>query len=133
MSASASKRMPDLGYKAVTATLVRPAAYQHGWTNGTMTDIQAVTASSIHLCIYSLTMYVNEGRTEYWHGAIIIPWKNVVRTPFCITVYVFPRGFSCDVSNTHRDAIYSQASLPKKMWDLAVEVMDIFENAKLKG
>ena len=61
MSASASNRMPDLGYKAVPATLVRPAAYQHGWTNGTMTDIQAVTASSIHLCIYSLTMYVNEG------------------------------------------------------------------------
>ena len=82
MSASASKRMPDLGYKAVnrytgppsclparmdkryymtdiqavTATLVRPAAYQHGWTNGTMTDIQAVTASSLRLCVVSLRM-----------------------------------------------------------------------------
>lgn len=37
------------------------------------------------------------------------------------------------MSNTHRDSIFSQASLPKKVWDLAVEVMDLFENAKLKG
>ena len=38
-----------------------------------------------------------------------------------------------DVSNTHRDAIFSQASFPKRVWDLAVEVMDLFQQAKLKG
>jgi len=82
MSASASKRMPTsvirrwtvtlvrpaacqhgwtngtmTDIQAVTATLVRPAAYQHGWTNGNMTDIQAVTASSVRPCIVSLRMW----------------------------------------------------------------------------
>ena len=38
-----------------------------------------------------------------------------------------------NVSSTHRDTIFSQASLPKHVWDLAVKVMDLFENAKLKG
>ena len=33
------------------------------------------------------------------------------------------------VSNTHKDAIFSQASLPKDVWDVAVKVMDLFENA----
>ena len=37
------------------------------------------------------------------------------------------------VSNTHKDAIFSQASLPRRVWDVAVKVMDLFENAKLKG
>ena len=37
------------------------------------------------------------------------------------------------VSNTHRDAIFYQASLPKSVWDLAINAMDLFENAKLKG
>lgn len=37
------------------------------------------------------------------------------------------------MSNTHRDAIYSQASLPLRVWELVVEVMDLFENVKLKG
>ena len=35
--------------------------------------------------------------------------------------------------NTHRDAIFYQASLPKRVWDMAMEVMDLFENAKLKS
>ena len=39
--------------------------------------------------VYSLTTYVNEGRTEYWHGAVIILWKNIVQTPFCIIQYTF--------------------------------------------
>ena len=38
-----------------------------------------------------------------------------------------------DVSNTHCDAIFSQASFPKRVWDLAVEAMDLFQQAKLKG
>ena len=37
------------------------------------------------------------------------------------------------MSNTHKDAIFSQASLPKHVWGVAVKVMDLFENAKLKG
>lgn len=37
-----------------------------------------------------------------------------------------------DISTTHRDAIFYQASLPKHVWDLAVQVMDLFEKAKLK-
>ena len=37
-----------------------------------------------------------------------------------------------DISATHRDSIFYQASLPKKVWDLAVDVMDRFEKAKLK-
>lgn len=37
------------------------------------------------------------------------------------------------MSNTHRDAIYSQASLPIRVWELVVEVMDLFEKVKLKG
>ena len=37
------------------------------------------------------------------------------------------------MSNTHRDAIFTQAALPKCVWDLTVEVMDLFEEAKLKG
>ena len=38
-----------------------------------------------------------------------------------------------DVSNTHRDAIFYQAALSKEVWDLATEVMNLFEKAKLKG
>ena len=37
------------------------------------------------------------------------------------------------MSNTHKDAIFFQASLPKRVWGVAVKVMDLFENAKLKG
>ena len=37
------------------------------------------------------------------------------------------------MSNTHRDAIFYQAALPKRVWNMAIEVMDLFENAKLKG
>lgn len=37
-----------------------------------------------------------------------------------------------DVSNTHRDAIFSQASFPRGIWELACEVMDLFEQAKTK-
>ena len=37
------------------------------------------------------------------------------------------------VSNTHRDVIYSHESLPIRVWELVVEVMDLFENVKLKG
>ena len=36
------------------------------------------------------------------------------------------------MSTTQCDAIFFQASLPKAVWDLAVEVMDLFENYKLK-
>lgn len=37
-----------------------------------------------------------------------------------------------DISATQRDSIFSQSSLPKQVWDLAVKVMDLFEKAKLK-
>ena len=37
------------------------------------------------------------------------------------------------MSNTHRDAIFYQTALSKNVWDLACEVMDLFEKAKLKG
>lgn len=37
------------------------------------------------------------------------------------------------VSATRRDAIYSQATVSKKVWSLVVEVMKMFESAKLKG
>lgn len=40
---------------------------------------------------------------------------------------------SQDISNTHQDSIFSQAAFTKKVWDLATEVMDVFEHAKLKG
>ena len=33
----------------------------------------------------------------------------------------------------HKDAIFSQAALPKKVWELLVQAMDLFEHAKLKG
>ena len=39
-------------------------------------------------------------------------------------------NLSQDISNTHRE---SQAAFTKKVWDLAVEVMDLFEHVKLKG
>lgn len=42
-------------------------------------------------------------------------------------------NLSQGISNTHKDAIFSQASFTKNVWDLAVEVMDLFEHAKLKG
>lgn len=37
------------------------------------------------------------------------------------------------MSKTHKDAIFSQASMPKRVWSLAVQVMDLFKKAKLKG
>ena len=37
------------------------------------------------------------------------------------------------MSKTHRDAIFSQAAMAKPVWTLAVEVMDLFKKAKLKG
>lgn len=37
-----------------------------------------------------------------------------------------------EISATHRDSIFSQSSMPKIVWDLAVTVMDLFEKAKLK-
>ena len=36
------------------------------------------------------------------------------------------------MSTTQCDAIFYQSSLPKPVWDVAVEVMDLFENYKLK-
>lgn len=38
-----------------------------------------------------------------------------------------------DISNTHRDSIFYQASLPKRVWELAMIVIDLYEQAKLKG
>ena len=35
-------------------------------------------------------------------------------------------------SATHRDAILHQASLPKAVWDVALDVMNAFEKLKLK-
>ena len=46
----------------------------------------------------------------------------------CYIVY-----FLQNISNTHRDSIFYQASLPKKVWRLAMNVIDLFEQAKLKG
>ena len=37
-----------------------------------------------------------------------------------------------DISTTHRDAILHQASLPKAVWDVALDVMNAFEKVKLK-
>ena len=37
-----------------------------------------------------------------------------------------------DISATHRDAILHQASLPKAVWDVALDVMNAFEKVKLK-
>ena len=37
-----------------------------------------------------------------------------------------------EISATHRDSIFSPSSMPKIVWDLAVDVMDLFEKAKLK-
>lgn len=34
-----------------------------------------------------------------------------------------------NILNTHRDAIYYQAALPKEVWDLAMEVIDLYEQA----
>ena len=34
---------------------------------------------------------------------------------------------------THQDASFYQASLPKWVWDLAIDVIDLFESTKLKG
>ena len=31
----------------------------------------------------------------------------------------------------HKDAVFSQAALPKKVWELLVQAMDLFEHAKL--
>ena len=38
-----------------------------------------------------------------------------------------------DISQTQRDSIFAQAALNKSTWDLAVQVMDLFEQAKLKS
>lgn len=38
-----------------------------------------------------------------------------------------------EISHTHRDNIFAQASLNVAAWQLAVQVMDLFEKAKLKG
>lgn len=38
-----------------------------------------------------------------------------------------------EVSKMHKGAIFSQASMPKCVWSLAVQVMDLFKKAKLKG
>ena len=43
------------------------------------------------------------------------------------TVFMFQ-----DITITHRDAIFYQASLPKQVWDLVANVIDVFKNAKLK-
>jgi len=37
------------------------------------------------------------------------------------------------IKNTQIDTIFFQASLPKEVWDLTVEVMDHFEQADLRG
>ena len=72
MSASASKRMPDLGYKAVNRYTGPPSClparmdkrYYDGHSGGNRL---------INPPVCSLATYVNEGRTEYGHGAVIIP------------------------------------------------------------
>ena len=38
-----------------------------------------------------------------------------------------------DISHTHKDNVFSQASLRKQVWDLVVQVMDLFEQSKLKA
>ena len=37
------------------------------------------------------------------------------------------------ISNTHRDSIFYQASLPKRVWECAIKVIDCYEEGKLKG
>ena len=37
------------------------------------------------------------------------------------------------ISNTHRDSIFYQASLPKIVWERAIQVIDRYEEGKLKG
>ena len=37
------------------------------------------------------------------------------------------------MSKIHKDAIFSQASMRKCVWSLAVQVVDLFKKAKLKG
>ena len=36
-------------------------------------------------------------------------------------------------STTHRDSIFFQATLPKSVWELAVEIMNLFEQGRLKN
>ena len=38
-----------------------------------------------------------------------------------------------DISHTHKDNVFSQASFRKRVWHLVVQVMDLFEQSKLKG
>ena len=38
-----------------------------------------------------------------------------------------------ETSHTHQDNISSQAALIKPVWNLTVDVMDLYEQAKLKG
>ena len=37
------------------------------------------------------------------------------------------------MSNTHKNAIFFRTALPKRVWDLVCETMDLFEKAKLEG
>ena len=46
---------------------------------------------------------------------------------------IVPKLMLQETSHTHRDNIFSQAALSKPVWDLSVEVMDLYEQAKLKG
>ena len=46
--------------------------------------------------------------------------------------YIFI-DFLQGVSQTYQDAILHQATLAKSVWDLATQVMDLYEQAKLKG
>ena len=113
MSASASKRMPDLCYKAVNRYTSPPSCLpaqmdkryydEHSggnchtslpsclpaWMDKRYYDGYSGGNRLINPPVYNLTTYVNEGHTEYWHGAVIIPWKKVVWTPFCIIWYTF--------------------------------------------
>lgn len=38
-----------------------------------------------------------------------------------------------DMSKTNRENILNQASIPSKVWNIANEVMDLFETGELKG
>ena len=44
-----------------------------------------------------------------------------------------PKNFLQDMKKTQRENIFNQASFPLKVWELAVEVMDKFEQRALKS
>ena len=69
---------------------------------------------------------------------------NYSHCTFCLCLYKSPTVLNnvwahmCiqilqGTSITHRDNIFFQATLAKPVWDMAVQVMDLFEQGRLKG